>query len=377
LLSAIFAQILFSLKFVGFKYYIFTINDRDEFMKLAEVAEKLSCKLEGDGNIEINGIATLEDATFEHLSFLTNVKYQAEVKATKASAIIVGLEFPAFEKALLRHNNPYLTFAKALRLFYTPTAKTPLIHPTAIISEHATLGKDVSVGAYTCIGDGVKIGDHTVIESHCSVLENAIIGNSSTLHSGCVIRERVIIGNHCVIQSNSVIGSDGFGYAKKDDGTWYKILQTGIVILEDHVEVGALTTIDRATLGETRIVKGAKIDNLVQIGHGSVVGQDSLICAQVGMAGSTIIGKNVILTGQVGVAGHLTIGDNVVATPQTGIPSSIEPGAIISGAPAMEHRTWMKSSSVITRLPELLKTIRTLERRVSSLEKLSQGKLQS
>lgn len=341
-------------------------------MKLAEVAEKLSCKLEGDGDIEIKGVATLEDACEDHISFLTNIKYQADLKTTKAAAIIVSLEFPAFEKALLRHPNPYLTFARALRLFFAPATKAPKIHPTATVSENAIVGKDVSIGAYSFIGEGVSIGDQVVIESHCSVLENVTIGASSILHAGCIIRERVIIGNHCVIQSNSVIGSDGFGYAKQDDGTWYKILQTGIVILEDEVEVGALTTIDRATLGETRIVKGAKIDNLVQIGHGSVVGQDSLICAQAGLAGSTKVGKNVILAGQVGVAGHLTIGDNVVATPQTGIPSSVEAGSYISGAPAMEHRTWMKSSSIITRLPEIVKTLRTLERRVASLEKTSQ-----
>lgn len=346
-------------------------------MKLADVAEHLSCTLEGDGNIEIQGVATLEEATPEHISFLTNVKYHNEAKATKAAAIIVGPDFPAFEKALLRHNNPYLTFAKALRLFYAPGIKASTIHPTALISEKAIIGKEVSIGAYSCIGDGVIIGDNVVIESQCNVLENASIGDFSTLHAGCVIRERVVIGRHCVIQSNSIIGSDGFGYAKQDDGSWYKILQTGTVVLEDLVEVGALTTIDRATLGETRIAKGAKIDNLVQIGHGSVVGQDSLICAQVGMAGSTIVGKNVILTGQVGVAGHLTIGDNVVATPQTGIPSSVEAGAIISGAPAMDHRIWMKSSSVITRLPELLKTIRSLEKRVTGLEKTSQVKSQA
>jgi UDP-3-O-[3-hydroxymyristoyl] glucosamine N-acyltransferase len=341
-------------------------------MKLAEVAERLCCKLEGDGNIEIEGVATLEDASPEHLSFLTNVKYHNEVKVTRASAIIVGLDFPSIDKALLRHANPYVTFAKALRLFYQPAGKAPAIHPTAVIAESAVIGKEVSIGAYSSIGEGVQIGDGVRIESHCTLLDNVAIGAATVLHTGCVIRERVIIGSRCVIQSNSVIGSDGFGYAKQDDGSWYKILQTGTVIIEDEVEVGALTTIDRATLGETRITRGVKIDNLVQIGHGSVVGQDSLICAQVGMAGSTIIGKNVVLTGQVGVAGHLTIGDNVVATPQTGIPSSVEPGAIISGAPAMDHRVWMKSASVITRLPELVKTIRALDRRVSSLEKTSQ-----
>jgi UDP-3-O-[3-hydroxymyristoyl] glucosamine N-acyltransferase len=343
-------------------------------MKLAEIAERLSCTLDGDRNIDIKGVATLEEAREGQISFLTNVKYHNEAKATKASAIIVSPDSPSFDKAVLRHHNPYLTFAKALRLFHPPKQQTPYIHPTAIISENVVIGNNVFIGAHTYIGNEVTIGDQVMIEANCFIDEKAQIGDEAVLHSGCIVREGCIIGNKCLIQSNAVIGSDGFGYAKDDQGAWYKIIQTGIVVLEDDVEVGANSTIDRATIGETRIGKGVKIDNLVQIGHGSIVNQDSLICAQVGLAGSSRIGKNVILAGQVGVAGHLTIGDNVVATPQTGIPNSVAPDSIISGSPSMDHRIWMKSSSVITRLPEIVRTIRRLEKRIDTLENLSQVK---
>lgn len=343
-------------------------------MKLAELAERLSCKLDGDGNLEISGVATLEEAREGQLSFLTNVKYHKEAKATKASALITSLDSPSFDKAILRHHNPYLLFAKALRIFNPPNRQTPGIHPTAIIAENVSLGKDVHIGAHAFISAGAVIGDDVVIEANCTIDRGVTIGAETVLHSGSVIREGCKIGKRCVIQSNSVIGSDGFGYAKTDEGFWYKIVQTGIVTLEDDVEVGANSTIDRATIGETRIAKGVKIDNLVQIGHGSIINEDSLICAQVGLAGSSKIGRNVILAGQVGVAGHLTIGDNVVATPQTGIPNSVAPDQIISGAPSMDHRLWMKTSSIITRLPEIVKTIRRLERRIETIEQTAQVK---
>jgi UDP-3-O-[3-hydroxymyristoyl] glucosamine N-acyltransferase len=343
-------------------------------MKLVEVAEKLSCQLEGDGSTDIYGVATLKDAQEGQISFLTNIKYQTELKSTKASAIIVGNDFPATDRALLRHNNPYLTFAKALELFYSPTAKPAEIHPTALISSTASIGKGVSIGAYTWIADNVQIADNVVIESHCTILADTIIGENSAIHSGCVIRQGTIIGRRCIVQSNTVIGSDGFGYAKTDENHWYKILQTGIVVLEDEVEVGAGCTIDRATLGETRLAKGTKLDNMVQIGHGSIIGQDTLLCAQVGLAGSSTIGNQVILAGQVGVAGHLTIGDQVIATAQTGIPNSVEPGAYISGSPAVPHKTWLKLSAIFERLPDVIRNVRNLERRVESLEKTPQVK---
>jgi UDP-3-O-[3-hydroxymyristoyl] glucosamine N-acyltransferase len=244
-----------------------------------------------------------------------------------------------------------------------------VIHPTAWISDTARLGRNVSVGAFTYVGDDVIIEDEVTIGAHCTIYERAKIGQNTTVHSGCSIREDVIIGKRCVIQNNSVVGGDGFGYARQADGTWFKIFQAGTVVIEDDAELGACTTIDRAALGETRIQSGVKIDNLAHIGHGSSVGSDSLICAQVGLSGSTTVGKQVILAGQVGAAGHLTIGDGAIATAQAGIPNSVEPGQIIAGSPAMDKRLWLKTSALIARLPELQKTLRDLERRVRELEK--------
>lgn len=339
-------------------------------MKLSEIAERFSCQLEGDGNLEIHGVATLEEAEEGHLSFLTNSKYLPQAKATKASAIIVGLKGLPFEKTALKHANPYLVFAKSLEMFLPPPVRNPRIHPTAIISDQAHLGHNISIGAFVFIGDDVTIGDNVVIEPHSVLLRKVQIGNNSHIQAGAVIRENVRVGERCIVQSNAVVGSDGFGYAKQEDGTWYKIAQTGLVTLEDDVEIGAGTTVDKATLGETRIRRGAKLDNLVQIGHGSSVGEDSLLCAQVGLAGSTQVGKNVILAGQVGSAGHLKIGNNVIATGQTGIPGDVEDGMIISGSPSITNRAWLKSTAAFAKLPDFIKSIRSLEKRVQELEEL-------
>lgn len=337
-------------------------------MKLAEIANLLSCELEGDGSIEILSVATLESAREGDLSFLTNSKYQNEAKKTEASAILVGRDCPSLNRALLRHENPYLAFAKAVELFFSPAPVQPSIHPTAWIADTAVIGENVYIGPYACIGERVRIGDEVRIHARCTIHEDTQIGARTLLHSGCVVRERVVIGRNCVIQNNAVIGSDGFGYAKQASGEWYRIIQVGTVIIEDDVEVGACTTIDRATLGETRIQRGTKIDNQVQVGHGCVVGPDNLLCAQVGLAGSTKTGTGVVLTGQVGAAGHLTIGDGAVATPQTGIANSVEAGKIISGAPAIDHKNWLKSSAVFSKLPDIQKTVRKLEARVAALE---------
>lgn len=337
-------------------------------MRLDDVASRLSCKLEGDGSIEILGVATLEAAKQGDLSFLTNTKYRKEAEATRASAVVLGLEGPKLSVPLLRHSNPYLAFAKAVELFFTPAPIQPGVHPTAWVSDSAVLGRNVYIGPFCFVGERVVLGDDVRLHSRCTVHEDAMIGDQTSLHSGCVIREGVIIGRRCIVQSNSVLGSDGFGYAKQDGGEWYRIIQAGTLIVEDDVEIGACSTIDRATLGETRIQSGTKIDNQVQIGHGCKIGTDNLLCAQVGLAGSTRTGSGVVLTGQVGAAGHLTIGDGVIATPQTGIANSVEAGEIISGAPAMDHRSWLKSSAVLPKLPDLQKALRQLEARVSALE---------
>ena len=337
-------------------------------MKLAEVADRLSCTLDGDGSIEILGVATLERAGAGDLSFLTNPKYQNDAKRTAASAILVGHDCPPMSLALLRHENPYLAFARAIEIFFPTTAVASSIHPTAWIADSATIGKDVYVGAFTFIGERVILGNGVRIQSRCTVEQAAEIGDHTILHSGAVVRERVVVGRSCIIQANAVIGSDGFGYAKQSDNTWYRIVQTGTVIVEDEVEIGACSTIDRATLGETRIKRGTKVDNQVHIGHGCVIGTDNLICAQVGLAGSTKTGKGVVLTGQVGAAGHLEIGDGTIVTPQTGIASSVEAGVIVSGSPAIDHKNWLRSSAVFSKLPDIQKNVRRLENRTAALE---------
>jgi UDP-3-O-[3-hydroxymyristoyl] glucosamine N-acyltransferase len=343
-------------------------------MKLKEIADRLSCHLEGDGEVDISGIATLEAAQTGQISFLTNLKYLAQARNTRAVAIIVGLDAPDLNKTLLKHENPYLVFAKVLELFHPAIPTRPYIDPTACIAPTVHLGQRVSIGAHAVIGDDTIIGDDVMIGPNCVIYKGAIIGSGTIIHSGCAIREMVSIGARCIIHNNTVIGSDGFGFAKVEDGRWYKISQIGTVIIEDEVEIGACSTIDRATLGETRIGLGTKIDNLVHIGHGTVIGSNALLCAQVGLAGSTEIGNRVILGGQVGAAGHLTIGEEVIATAQTGIPSSVERGKIISGSPAIDHKQWLKSSAVISRLPEIQKSLRTLERRLSRIEQLIYAK---
>jgi UDP-3-O-[3-hydroxymyristoyl] glucosamine N-acyltransferase len=337
-------------------------------MRLEEIARKLGCRLEGDGNVEIVGLATLGQAGAGDLSFLTNVKYVSEAKRTKASAIIVGQDCPPLEVSLLCHDNPYLTLAKAIEIFYPSPPRPFGIHPTAVIEETAVLSEDVSVGAHSYIGSRVRIGAGVLVGPSCTIENGVTIGAATVLHPGCVLRESVQIGERCIIHSNAVVGSDGFGFAKSEGGTWFKIRQTGVVVIEDDVEIGACTTIDRATLGETRIRRGAKLDNLVQVGHGSTIGKDSLICAQVGLAGSTRVGNSVILAGQVGAAGHLIIGDGAIATPQTGIAADVAAGKTVSGSPSFDHQRWLKASILMKKLPELHNTLRSLEMRLLSLE---------
>lgn len=339
-------------------------------MNLAEIARQLSCELEGDANIDIRGVATLTDAREGDLSFLANSKYQHAAMRTKASAILVGHDSPPMQVALLRHENPYLAFAKAVEVFCRRKPSLPAIHSTAFIADSAVIGRDVSVGPYSYVGDRAVLGDEVRVESQCTIHEDVAIGQGTLIHSGCVLREGVVVGRNCIIQNNAVIGADGFGYAKESTAEWYKIIQAGVVVLEDNVEVGAATTIDRASLGETRIQKGTKIDNLVHIGHGCTIGAHNLLCAQVGIAGSTETGKGVVLTGQVGVVGHLRIGDGTVVTPQSGIANSVGDGRTVSGSPAIDHSNWLRSSIVFSKLPEIQKTVRTLETRVATLENL-------
>ena len=333
-----------------------------ELVRLTDIAAKLDCVLKGDGDVEIARVVGIDEADAGHLTFVSNPKYAAKARTTRASAVIVSPDFPEIETATLRSPNPYLTFARAVELFYEQPKPARGIDATARIAASTKIGEGASIAPYVVIEDEVQIGKNCTLYPFVHIARGARIGDDFKAYAHVSVREFCQIGNDVILQDGAKVGTDGFGYAKKEDGSYYKIVQSGIVVLEDGVELGANATIDRATIGETRIRRGTKIDNLVQVGHASDVGEDTLLCAQVGLAGSSKIGRNVILTGQVGVAGHLEIGDGVVATAQTGIPNSIEAGKVVSGYPAIENKLWLKSSAVFKRLPELLKRIEALEK---------------
>lgn len=328
-------------------------------MKLGAIASSLGARLEnGSPDLEITGVVGIEEAGPGHLTFLANPKYSAAARSTQASAIIVANDFPAGSTALLRSPNPYLTFARALEIFYQPPQYAPGIHPTAVIHPSAKVGKKASIAAYVVIHEDVVIADNCVLLPHVVIYRGARIGSNFFAHAHAVVREYCCVGDNVILQNGAVIGADGFGFAKDDEGHWRKILQSGRTELADNVEVQANACVDRASVGLTRIGAGSKIDNLVQVGHGSTVGEDSLLCAQVGLAGSTEVGNKVILAGQVGVAGHCKIGDGAVATAQSGIPNDVAPGTIVSGYPAIENKLWLRCVAVFNRLPELAKAFR-------------------
>ncbi len=339
-------------------------------MTLAEIAKALNCDLDGNADLQITGVAAIDEARPGELTFLTNRKYHKSVQSTQASAIIVSKDSPPLSISALRSSNPYLSFAQSIDLFYSPPPPPPGIHPTAVIANTAVIGSNPSVGApFVFIDHGVVVGDNAVLFPHVVIYSAVTIGHNFIAHSHVSVRENCCIGNHVTLQNGVVIGADGYGFAKREDGSYAKITQAGRVVLEDEVEVQANATVDRAAVGETRIHRGAKVDNLVQVGHGSKVGRDTLLCAQVGLAGSTEVGNNVILTGQVGVAGHCRIGDGVIATAQSGIPSDVPPGKLVSGYPAIDNRLWLKCSAVFSKLPEINRSLRQLQRKVEDLLK--------
>jgi UDP-3-O-[3-hydroxymyristoyl] glucosamine N-acyltransferase len=327
-------------------------------MRLADLALQLDVTLDGDPDTEISGVSGIETAKPGDLTFVANPKYAGLARSTHASAVLVEPTFPAIMAATLRTANPYLAFARAIELFHEPVHYRPGIHPTAVIHRTAVIGPQAHIGAYVVIAKNVRIGANATLLAHTVIYAGAQIGDHFFAHAHAVVRELCQLGDHVTLQNGAIIGADGFGYAKQADGSWHKIRQSGPAVLEDGVEVQANACIDRASVGETRIARGAKIDNLVQVGHGSYVGENTLLCAQVGLAGSTHIGKSVILAGQVGVAGHCTIGDGAVATAQSGIPGDVAAGAVVSGYPAIENRRWLRSVALFNRLPELLKNVR-------------------
>jgi UDP-3-O-[3-hydroxymyristoyl] glucosamine N-acyltransferase len=337
-------------------------------MKLAEIADALGCRLEGDGSLEIAGVAGMEQAGAEHLTFLANPKYAPKVKHTRAGAILVSEVHPAIEIAQLVSANPYLDFARALALFYRPPRPAPGIHPLASIAPSATIGENCSIGPFAVVGAGVRIGRNAVLHPHVVIYEGVRIGDDFLAHSHAAVREFCQIGNRVTLQNSVVVGGDGFGFAKRADGTHEKIVQSGITVIEDDVEVQSLTSVDRATVGETRVKRGAKIDSLVQVGHACTVGEDNIICAQTGLAGSTVLERNVLLAGQVGSSGHLTVHEGAIVYAQSGIGGDVAPGGRISGSPAFAAGEWLRAITAFPKLPELLKTLRELKKRVDELE---------
>ncbi len=329
-------------------------------MKLAEIASVLGARLEnGDPDAEISGVAGIEEATAGTITFVANPKYAAAAKSTSATAVIVAEDFPAIPTSMLRSKNPYLAFARAIDLFYKAPNYGAGVHPTAVIAASAKLGKNAHVAAYVVIADDVEIGDNAVLLPHVVIYRGARIGNNFFAHAHAVVREHCTLGDNVILQNGAIVGCDGFGFARDDDH-WEKITQSGPTVLESDVEVQANSCVDRASVGETRIARGVKIDNLVQVGHGSAVGEHTLLCSQVGLAGSTVIGKNVVLAGQVGVAGHCNIGDGVVVTAQSGTHGDIPAGAMVSGSPAFDHKQWLRAVTIFNKLPELARMLRSL-----------------
>jgi len=337
-------------------------------MKLREIAEKLGCAVEGDGGIEISGVAGLEDARAGELTFLSNRKYLRALGTTRAAAVLIapGETCPT-NLAALRSKNPYLDFARAIELFHPAPRFAPGVHPTAVISDSAQIGVGAHIGPYCYVADGVQMGDHAVLHSFVTIYSGARIGKHLFAHSHACVRENCRIGDRVILQNGVVVGSDGFGFAPDGAGKWHKMRQAGIAAIGDDVEIQAHSAIDRATVGETRIGRGSKIDDLVLVGHACKIGEDTLLCGQVGLAGSTNVGSHCILAGQVGAAGHLTIGDGATVSSQSGVPSDVPPGAVYSGYPAMENRDWRKSVAVFNRLPELQKELRELRAEVARL----------
>src|SRR5882757_3862239 len=343
-------------------------------MKLSEIAQKLGCRVEGPADTEISGVAGIDYAKPGHITFLANRRYFPLLKTTQASAVLlqdginIERETGAPRISALRSENPYLDFARAIELFYQPPRYAPGIHPTAVIAKSARVGDGAHIGPYCFVDDDVIIGRNAALHSSVTIYRGVKIGDDFFAHAHAVVREFCSIGNRVLLQNGVIIGCDGLGFAKRKDGTWYKMAQSGPAVLEDDVEVQANACVDRATIGETRIGRGTKIDDLVLIGHASQVGANTMLCGQVGLAGSTRVGSNCILAGQVGTAGHLTVGDGSVITAQSGVPNDVPPRSLYSGYPAVENREWLKTIAALNRLPDLQKRVRELEAEIEKLK---------
>jgi UDP-3-O-[3-hydroxymyristoyl] glucosamine N-acyltransferase len=335
-------------------------------MKLGELATRLGAELRGDAELEVTGIKGIEEAGPTEVTFVANPRYAGLARKTQAAAVLVEPEFQEIPVATLRLKNPYLAFSRALGLFYQPPAYAPGIHPTAVIDPTAEIGEGAHIGAYVVVGPRVRLGAHATLLPHVVLYPGVEAGSHLFAHAHAVVRENCILGDHVTLENGAIVGADGFGFAKNEAGHWEKIPQSGPVRLGSRVDVQANACIDRATVGATEIGEGTKVDNLVQIGHGSRVGENSLLCAQVGLAGSSVIGNNVILAGQAGVAGHCTLGDGVILTAQSAVSHDVPPGKMISGSPGFDNRVWLRAVTIFQRLPELLKRLDRVEKKLAA-----------
>ena len=341
-------------------------------MTLGELARRLECPVEGDAAIEIRRVAKIDDAGPGDLTFLANPKYASKLATTRASAVI--LNGPPIRRrldtdqsapyAVIRSQSPYLTFAKAAQVLAPERKVAAGVHELAQVAADAEVDPSASVGPFAVIGSGARVGARTVVHPHVVIGDGTTVGADCILHAHVSIREACTVGARVIIQNGAVIGSDGYGFAQRPDGSHEKIPQTGPVVIEDDVEIGANTTIDRPAVGETRIKAGTKIDNLVQIAHGVVLGKNVLLAAQVGIAGSTVVGDNVMFGGQAGAAGHLSIGNRVKVGARAAIFSPVEDESFVAGTPAIDNEEWKKASAVFRKLPELRRRLMALEKQL-------------
>lgn len=347
-------------------------------MKFSQVIQKLDAAttsplkiskiIDAGVDPEIVGVAPLDTALPGTLSFAEG-RFGKVIAQTQASALILppepDLQAIAESRGIvwIETAQPRLLFAQAVALFYQPWQPQPVIHPTAVIDPAAAVGQQVFIGPHVTIQAEVKLGDGVCIHPNVVIYAGAQIGDRTILHANCVIHERAQIGADCVIHSGAAIGAEGFGFVPTREG-WVKMQQSGYTVLEDGVEIGCNTTVDRPAVGETRIAQGTKIDNLVQIGHGCQVGRHCAIAAQVGLAGGVKLGNHVILAGQVGISNGVTVGDRVTVGAQAGVISDVEPGAVVTGMPAIAHRSWMRAATIYKQLPEIYQTLKRLQRRL-------------
>ena len=335
-------------------------------MKLGELASRLGAELRGNAELEVTGVKGIEEAGPTEITFVANPRYAGLARTTRAAAVVVEPGFQEIEAATLRIKNPYHAFSRALALFYQPPAYPPGIHPTAVIDPSAEIGEGAHIGAYAVVNAGVKLGPHATLLPHVVLYPGVQTGSHFFAHAHAVVREHCVLGDNVTLENGAIVGADGFGFSKNDAGHWEKIPQSGPVRIGNRVDVQANACVDRATVGATEIGDGTKIDNLVQVGHGSRVGQNTLLCAQTGLAGSSEIGSNAILAGQVGVAGHCSVGDGAILTAQSGISHDIPAGKMISGSPGFDNRLWLRAVAIFQRLPELMKRISKLEAQIGA-----------